>query len=236
MFKLIIGNLDKENTQRRRQGAIDELLAGCDAIAAYSGGLRVKKARTLSREFQSSVEQMIRDLVDRAIEMVRQERESGEVSQIVIAHNYLHVLETCDRVCLLQNGRITFDRAVDEVDQLLAGCPGDDPAALPRTYATAINQALAGRPAGMTVTMHTCRGNFRSTWLASGGYEDAVVEAMFFHLTAPCVECAPQPKPMPGVGSPPNSWTRPQCSTMRPSTTRRTSKTVMRTVRPVGGP
>ena len=31
----------------------------------------------------------------------------------------------------------------------------------------------------MTVTMHTCRGNFRSTWLASGGYEDAVVEAMF---------------------------------------------------------
>ena len=56
---------------------------------------------------------------------------------------------------------------------------GDDPAALPRTYAAAINQALAGRPAGMTVTMHTCRGNFRSTWLASGGYEDAVVEAMF---------------------------------------------------------
>ena len=56
---------------------------------------------------------------------------------------------------------------------------GDDPATLPRTYAEAINQALAGRPAGMTVTMHTCRGNFRSTWLASGKYEDAVVEAMF---------------------------------------------------------
>ena len=56
---------------------------------------------------------------------------------------------------------------------------GDDPATLPRTYAGAINQALAGRPDGLTVTMHTCRGNFRSTWLASGGYEDAVVEAMF---------------------------------------------------------
>ena len=56
---------------------------------------------------------------------------------------------------------------------------GDDPATLPRTYAEAIDQALAGRPAAMTVTMHTCRGNFRSTWLASGGYEDAVVEAMF---------------------------------------------------------
>ena len=56
---------------------------------------------------------------------------------------------------------------------------GDDPAALPRTYADAINQALAGRPAGTTVAMHTCRGNFRSTFLAAGAYEDAVVEAMF---------------------------------------------------------
>jgi 5-methyltetrahydropteroyltriglutamate--homocysteine methyltransferase len=56
---------------------------------------------------------------------------------------------------------------------------GDDPAALPRAYADAIDGALADRPAGMTVTMHTCRGNFRSTWLASNPYEDAVVEAMF---------------------------------------------------------
>jgi 5-methyltetrahydropteroyltriglutamate--homocysteine methyltransferase len=56
---------------------------------------------------------------------------------------------------------------------------GDDPATLPRTYAAAINQALAGRPAGMTVTLHTCRGNFRSTWFASGGYQDEIVEAMF---------------------------------------------------------
>ncbi|HEU4370358.1 MAG TPA: 5-methyltetrahydropteroyltriglutamate--homocysteine S-methyltransferase [Methylomirabilota bacterium] len=56
---------------------------------------------------------------------------------------------------------------------------GDDPATLPRAYASAINGALRGRPAGMAVTMHTCRGNFRSTWLASGGYDDAVVEAMF---------------------------------------------------------
>ena len=31
----------------------------------------------------------------------------------------------------------------------------------------------------MTVTMHTCRGNFRSTWFAAGGYQDAVIEAMF---------------------------------------------------------
>ena len=56
---------------------------------------------------------------------------------------------------------------------------GDNPATLPRTYAKAINAALAGRPAGMNVTLHTCRGNFRSTWFAEGGYKDAVIEAMF---------------------------------------------------------
>jgi 5-methyltetrahydropteroyltriglutamate--homocysteine methyltransferase len=55
---------------------------------------------------------------------------------------------------------------------------GDDPDALVRTYAGAINAALRGRPAGMTVTMHTCRGNFKSTWVAAGGYEP-VVEALF---------------------------------------------------------
>jgi 5-methyltetrahydropteroyltriglutamate--homocysteine methyltransferase len=55
---------------------------------------------------------------------------------------------------------------------------GDDPDKLPRTYAETINKVLEGRPAGMTVTMHTCRGNFKSTWVAEGGYE-AVAEAMF---------------------------------------------------------
>jgi 5-methyltetrahydropteroyltriglutamate--homocysteine methyltransferase len=55
---------------------------------------------------------------------------------------------------------------------------GDDPAALPRTYAQTINRALEGRPDGMTITLHTCRGNFKSAWVAEGGYEP-VAEAMF---------------------------------------------------------
>ena len=55
---------------------------------------------------------------------------------------------------------------------------GDDPDALPRTYAETINRALQGRPQGMTITMHTCRGNFKSAWVADGGYEP-VAEAMF---------------------------------------------------------
>jgi 5-methyltetrahydropteroyltriglutamate--homocysteine methyltransferase len=44
-----------------------------------------------------------------------------------------------------------------------------------------INQALAKRPAGMTVCTHMCRGNFRSSWMASGGY-DHVAEALFGEL------------------------------------------------------
>ena len=55
---------------------------------------------------------------------------------------------------------------------------GDDPQHLPQTYARTINRALEGRPAGMTITMHTCRGNFQSAWVAEGGYEP-VAEAMF---------------------------------------------------------
>ncbi|HYA04935.1 MAG TPA: 5-methyltetrahydropteroyltriglutamate--homocysteine S-methyltransferase [Xanthobacteraceae bacterium] len=48
---------------------------------------------------------------------------------------------------------------------------GDDPAALPARYARLTNAALASKPADMTITMHSCRGNFRSTFIASGGYE-----------------------------------------------------------------
>jgi 5-methyltetrahydropteroyltriglutamate--homocysteine methyltransferase len=55
---------------------------------------------------------------------------------------------------------------------------GDDPENLPRLYADTINRALEGRPAGMTLTLHTCRGNFKSAWVAEGGYEP-VAEAMF---------------------------------------------------------
>jgi 5-methyltetrahydropteroyltriglutamate--homocysteine methyltransferase len=56
---------------------------------------------------------------------------------------------------------------------------GDDPSTLASAYAGAINTALEGRPSDLAVTMHTCRGNFRSTWFASGGYQDEVVAAMF---------------------------------------------------------
>jgi 5-methyltetrahydropteroyltriglutamate--homocysteine methyltransferase len=48
---------------------------------------------------------------------------------------------------------------------------GDDPATLPKCYAQLVNAALKGKPADMAITMHSCRGNFRSTFIASGGYD-----------------------------------------------------------------
>jgi 5-methyltetrahydropteroyltriglutamate--homocysteine methyltransferase len=55
---------------------------------------------------------------------------------------------------------------------------GDDPEVLPRVYAGMINMAIADIPADMTITMHLCRGNFQSTFVASGGYEP-VAELLF---------------------------------------------------------
>jgi len=42
---------------------------------------------------------------------------------------------------------------------------------LPQIYQQVINAALKGRPSDMVITTHVCRGNFRSTWVAEGGYE-----------------------------------------------------------------
>jgi 5-methyltetrahydropteroyltriglutamate--homocysteine methyltransferase len=48
---------------------------------------------------------------------------------------------------------------------------GLDVGHLKESYAAVINKSLAGKPSDMTITTHVCRGNFRSTWIASGGYE-----------------------------------------------------------------
>ncbi|MFL5062902.1 MAG: 5-methyltetrahydropteroyltriglutamate--homocysteine S-methyltransferase [Xanthobacteraceae bacterium] len=55
---------------------------------------------------------------------------------------------------------------------------GDDPELLPSVYAGMINTAISDIPADMTITMHLCRGNFQSTFVASGGYEP-VAELLF---------------------------------------------------------
>jgi len=63
----------------------------------------------------------------------------------------------------------------DELNKVRAR--GEDADNLQQIYARIINYAIAERPADMVITTHVCRGNFRSTWISSGGYEP-VAETM----------------------------------------------------------
>jgi 5-methyltetrahydropteroyltriglutamate--homocysteine methyltransferase len=58
---------------------------------------------------------------------------------------------------------------------------GDDPDELPHRYARFINLLVAQKPAGMTLAIHLCRGNFKSTWAAQGSYEP-VAEALLSEM------------------------------------------------------
>jgi simple sugar transport system ATP-binding protein len=55
------------------------------------------------------------------LDLIRRLKEKGEVSIIIVAHNYAHIFDVCDRVSLLQNGEITFDRPTKEtsVEELM---------------------------------------------------------------------------------------------------------------------
>jgi 5-methyltetrahydropteroyltriglutamate--homocysteine methyltransferase len=65
----------------------------------------------------------------------------------------------------------------DEKMRVAARQRGDDPNELPHRYAKFINKVVAHKPAGMTLAMHLCRGNFKSTHAAAGNYEP-VAEAL----------------------------------------------------------
>lgn len=62
---------------------------------------------------------------------------------------------------------------------------GTDPEALVDTYIDVMRRILADRPAGMTIGMHLCRGNFRGRWMAAGGYEP-VAEKLFNRMPVDC--------------------------------------------------
>lgn len=79
----------------------------------------------------------------------------------------------------LQLDDVSFSYLCDPKVQQMVRDNGDDPARLHQTYAQAINRALAERPADLLVTMHTCRGNFKSTWVAQTPYVEDVVRSMF---------------------------------------------------------
>jgi len=69
----------------------------------------------------------------------------------------------------------------DETQRANARKRGMDPDELPRLYARIINDSIRDKPADMIVCVHLCRGNFRSSWAAEGGYEP-VAEVLFNEL------------------------------------------------------
>ncbi len=78
----------------------------------------------------------------------------------------------------LQLDDVSFAYLCDPDQRQMLKDRGDDPVKQPGIYAGMINKAVAGRPKDMVITMHLCRGNFRSTFVASGGYEP-VAELLF---------------------------------------------------------
>jgi 5-methyltetrahydropteroyltriglutamate--homocysteine methyltransferase len=78
----------------------------------------------------------------------------------------------------LQLDDVSFAYLCDPEQRKMLADRGDDPEEQPHIYAGMINTALKSRPAGMTISMHLCRGNFRSTFVASGGYEP-IAELLF---------------------------------------------------------
>ena len=93
----------------------------------------------------------------------------------------------------LQLDEVPLAMLCDPVVRAQAKEQGMDPDGLVELYVGAVNRALAGRPAGTTVGMHLCRGNFRSRWMAEGGYEPVAekllgaveVDAFFLEYDSP---------------------------------------------------
>jgi methionine synthase II (cobalamin-independent) len=71
----------------------------------------------------------------------------------------------------LQLDEVNFTYLCDPKLRAQVANRGDDPEAMPSIYAGMINAAISDIPSDMTITMHLCRGNFQSTFVASGGYE-----------------------------------------------------------------
>lgn len=78
----------------------------------------------------------------------------------------------------LQIDDVSFATLCDEKIREQVRRDGEDPDKLPFLYSKIISSILSSKPESMAVTMHTCRGNHASMWMAEGGY-DAVAEGIF---------------------------------------------------------
>jgi 5-methyltetrahydropteroyltriglutamate--homocysteine methyltransferase len=89
------------------------------------------------------------------------------------------IADLADAGCTyLQLDEISFAFLCDQDIRDRIRADGLDPVQVTRDYARVVNAIAAGAPDSMTVTVHTCRGNFQSMWMAEGGYEK-VAEIVF---------------------------------------------------------
>ena len=97
-----------------------------------------------------------------------------------LAAAYRHeIAALADAGCsYLQIDDVSFAYLCDDGQRAGFRARGEDPDDALRLYRDAANEALRDRPAGLTVTTHMCRGNFKSSWVAEGGY-GRVAETLF---------------------------------------------------------
>jgi simple sugar transport system ATP-binding protein len=113
--------LDNRTMRRETRAALDEIginIPSLDApVARLSGGQR--QAIAVARTVHSKADILLLDEPLAAmgakegaliLDLIARLKASGEVSIIMILHNYVHVLTSCDRVNLIQDGRITLDK------------------------------------------------------------------------------------------------------------------------------
>jgi ABC-type sugar transport system ATPase subunit len=130
-----LGLLDNRRMKRQSREALDSIGVNIPRIdvpvARLSGGQR--QAIAVARTVTSDADIILLDEPLAAmgakegamiLDLVARLRAEGRVSIIMIAHNYVHVLESCDRVNLIQDGEITFDRptaqtSVEELNEIV---------------------------------------------------------------------------------------------------------------------
>jgi 5-methyltetrahydropteroyltriglutamate--homocysteine methyltransferase len=137
-------------------GATPKLTIPSPNMVHYRGG-----QAAIDRDVYPDLEQFWSDLGDAYAEQVRRIGELG--------CTYLQFDDT------------SLAYLNDPAQRAMVAQRGDDAEHLHLRYIQQINRALQGRPEGMAVTTHMCRGNFRSSWAAEGGY-DFVAEALFGEL------------------------------------------------------
>jgi simple sugar transport system ATP-binding protein len=138
--------LDNREMRKRARQYLDNIGIGTlrsvdSEVALLSGGQR--QAIALARSAYSGAKILLLDEPLAAmgaregmqiLDLIRQLRASGDVSMILIAHNYVHVFEVADRINLLRNGEIVYDKAtaessVEELTDIVAAEYRADPAA-----------------------------------------------------------------------------------------------------------